>query len=321
MPLTSYPLRSLVAASAFLLASGTSQAEVYSDAAAVLQLRVGNQRATVGDERLIRVPGGTTGQSAQDSLRVPGANFDFGIAGGQVEGGVSLGRPYASAFSFVDGWPTPEPGALLSAEAVGLGRVNYLATVGGAAGQAGTLTVRGRFAQVAVGASTGPLASSGSVDEMVSVAVSTPGQVRCARPPCFKSDRLYAELFGSGAVLHSLDYDYEFSIAVQAGDRLDLWLTAGARSVNGYNVLVGSSPYARTGPQALSAATSSLPPDDWEMLLSFSNGLGLAEGSGLVAGAGGWSLPLAPVPEAPTWALWLAALALLPRLTRRRRAS
>ena len=170
------------------------------------------------DGRPLTVAGTTIRTSVEDDLRVNGADFDFRLAGGNAEGGVTLGRPYASAFSHVNGWPTPQAGASLMADAQGLARVNYGGTVTGAAGQAGTVTIRGRFGEVAVGAASGLVASSGTVEELVSVGVSTPGQLRCALPPCFDSERLYAELIGSGSALISVEYGYELSVAVQAGD-------------------------------------------------------------------------------------------------------
>lgn len=325
MPLTFRSVRRALAAPALLLIAATSQADVNSMAVSTVLLQVGNEREGVGnpaDGRLLTVPGNSIRTSVEHDLRVNGADFDFGLAGGNAEGGVLLGRPYASAFSYVNGWPTPQPGARLMADTQGMGRVNYNGTVTGAAGLIGTVTLRGRFGEVAMGASTSLVHSSGTVDELVSMAVTTPGQVRCALPPCFDSDRLYVELLGSGSQLISVDYDYELRLGVQAGDRLDLWLSAFARSVNGYNVFVGPVGPAlagAVGARALNLAADSGPPlADWQMSLSFSEGLGLSEGSGLIAGPGGWALP---VPEAPTWVLWLAALAVLPRLMRRRRAS
>lgn len=321
MPLTFPSLRQMLAVPTLLMAAA-SQAGVASDGVSTLQLQVGNDRKSVGnpaDGRLLSLPGSHLQTGVQDSLRVDGADFDFGLAGGTAQGGVSLGRPYASAFSYVNGWPTPQPGARLMADAQGLGRVNYNGTVTGAMGQAGTVTIRGRFGEVAVGASTGLVASSGTVDELVSAAVATRGLARCAVPPCFDSARLYVELQGAGSTLASVDYGYELTLGVQAGDRLDLWLWAFARSVNGYSVFVGSvAPFQTSARSLESAMDSTPPPGDWQLSLSFSQGLGLSADSGLVAGAGGWALP---VPEAPTWALWLAALAVLPRLARRRRAS
>lgn len=325
MPLTSCFVRRALVAPALVLIAAASQADVNSLAVSTLLLQVGNMRKGVGnpaDGRPLTVAGTTIRTSVEDDLRVNGADFDFRLAGGNAEGGVTLGRPYASAFSHVNGWPTPQAGASLMADAQGLARVNYGGTVTGAAGQAGTVTIRGRFGEVAVGAASGLVASSGTVEELVSVGVSTPGQLRCALPPCFDSERLYAELIGSGSALISVEYGYELSVAVQAGDRLDLWLWAFARSVNGYSVFVGPVPALGSGAVLHAMAADSAPPlADWQMSLSFSDGLGLSAGSGLVAGPDGWALPLSAVPEAPTWALWLAALAVLPRLTRRRRAS
>lgn len=325
MPLTFPSLCRALAATALCLIAATGQAEVNSLAVSTLQLQVGNERAAYGnptDGRPRMLPGNQLQTSIQQRLLVEGADFDFGLAGGSAEGGVVVGRPYASAFSYVNSWPAPQVGALLSADAQGLGRVTYGGTVTGAAGQAGTLTIRGRFAELAMGAATGPVASSGSVEEIVAVGVATPGQLRCARPPCFDSERLAVDLVGSGSQVISVDYDYELSVGVQAGDRLELSLWAFARSINGYSAFVGPVPSLGSSLDArsLTAAADAEPPRaDWQLSLSFSDGLGLSEGSGLVAGPGGWALQ--PVPEPATWALWLAALAVLPRLMRRRRAA
>lgn len=323
MPLTFRSLL-MLALPACLLFTATSQAGVTSDAVSTLLLQVGNERVGVGnpsDGRLVTRPGNDLHTSIEHNLRVDGADFDFGLAGGNAQGGVMLGRPYASAFSFVNGWPTPQPGARLMADAQGLGRVNYGGTVTGAAGLAGTVTIRGRFSEVAMGASTGLVASSGTVEEIASLVVSTPGQVRCARPPCFDSERLYVELIGSGSELVSIDYDYEVSVGVQAGDRLDLFLWAFARSVNGYSVFagpIGPMLAGASGARSLDAMADRAPLADWQMTMSFSEGLGLSAGSGLVAGPGGWALP---VPEPSTWAMWLAALGVLAMRKRRRRAA
>ncbi|RZJ12437.1 MAG: hypothetical protein EOP39_03500 [Rubrivivax sp.] len=321
MPLTLRSLRRWLAAPGMFLIAATCQAEVNSLAASTLTLQVGKERASYAspeDGRPRIVPGNHLQTSVESNLRVDGAGFDFGLAGGTAEAGVLLGRPYASAFSYVNSWPAPEAGSRLNADALGVSRVNYGGTVSGVVGHEGTVTIRGRFGQVAVGASTGLVRSSGMVEEVASVGVTTPGLARCAQPPCFDSDRLYAELLDSGSALESVDYNFELTVGVQVGDRLDLWLWAGARSVNGYSVFVGPVPSFGAGSRSLSLAADSAPVADWQMTMSFSDGLGLSSDSGLVAGPGGWSLP---VPEASTWALWLAALAVLPIAVRRRRAS
>ena len=69
------------------------------------------------------------------------------------------------------------------------------------------------------------------------------------------------ELIGSGSALTSVEYDYGISVAVQAGDRLDLWLWAFARSVNGYSVFVGPVPAL----QSLRAKTG-LSPADFDLI-------------------------------------------------------
>lgn len=62
-------------------------------------------------------------------------------------------------------------------------------------------------------------------------------------------------------------------------------------------------------------ALDSAPPADGALSLSFSDGLGLSDHSGLVAVPRGRSLP---VPEAPAWLLLMGAL---PIVLQRRRAS
>lgn len=190
--------------------------------------------------------------------------------------------------------------------------------VQGAPGSSGTVRLLTQAGAAAVPAPAGGTARPSSANVSATASLLTGD---CRTPPgspCFAQQSFGLGLRDGSTFLGPVDLPWELQITAEAGDTLNIFLSATAQADNGYGVgawlglpWAGIAPFGAAGVDPQDAAAGALGS------LWLSPGLSLAPTAGLVLRPDGSYGFTAPVPEPSTWLLMAGGLLGLLRTSRR----